>query len=179
MEKRETVTWRLKSLVVIYLFFIGFQLMGIYVNMSLSDAERLVNLLREKVSQTGTTLDTYLTIIKSNGINDLIMCIPFAGPVYGFMASFATGMAVKAVSIVQHVDPYQLYFSILLTPFAPLEFLGFSIGINASVVMAYSILKKIAKAEINHYLFQILLSIICLTLAALIETIFIEFYSLS
>ncbi len=120
--------------------------------------------LQEAVKYAGVQL-----IFGVNFMHFLIMVTPGFGPIYGFFILWNTGRGFAAVGSSVGLDPLLLVFTIIVLPFAWLEYISYGIAVSESLWLIYMASKSRFKAELTNAAKVIAICAVLLLLAAFIE----------
>ena len=112
-------------------------------------------------------------IFGNNFLICLLMFVPIAGPIFGFYALYNTGVVISAESIIQGVPSLLVFSSLLIFPFAWLEFLSYSTALAESFWLIQRARKGLGRRELKNAAILIAIVAIMLLIAAAIETILI------
>jgi uncharacterized membrane protein SpoIIM required for sporulation len=120
---------------ILFIFTIGFLLtvIGSYIPLSHQDAQTRYNEVNDTLSTHKSFPDLTEYIFQNNFIICLIMFIPVAGPVLGFVILFNTGVSLGAIASVQGYPAALGLLSLVITPVFWLEFTAYSIAMAESI----------------------------------------------
>jgi hypothetical protein len=97
----------------------------------------MANMLSDQIGQTITDNNDFSSLTVAIFVNNcricLIMFIPLVGIAFGVISLFSTGVAIKALSIVQGASPSFMLLSLIIGPIFWIEFTAYSLGMTESV----------------------------------------------
>jgi hypothetical protein len=95
------------------------------------------NLLSDQLDQTLIDNDDFGSLTLAIFVNNcrlcLIMFIPVFGIAFGLFSMFSTGVAIKALSIVQGISPSFMFLALMMGPILWIEVAAYSLGMSESV----------------------------------------------
>jgi hypothetical protein len=101
----------------------------------LGDAE--AHMLSDQIGQTLLENDDFSSLTVAIFVNNcricLIMFIPVFGAAFGMFSLFSTGVAIKALSIVQGMPAGLMMLALIIGPIFWIEFATYSLGMTESV----------------------------------------------
>jgi len=112
-------------------------------------------------------------IFINNFLIAVIMFIPVLGPTIGTIILHTTGVVIAATAMSVNLPGVLLLLSLLIFPFAWLEFISYSIAITQSIFLVIGLLRSRFKNELFRTVFLILTVFVMLFVAAFIEAILI------
>lgn len=154
----------------IIIFLISYSI-GAEMKLTPEDAENIKKEFKDKI-QGIEQFGIFLNNVKIA----LSMFIPGIGVGIGIFSGVGTGLVFSAFSnteaILQNINP----LSILITPFGILEIIAYGIAISRSIIIVYeNLIKKISwKGSLKSILFEIIIVVIILFVAAIIEWFLIK-----
>jgi hypothetical protein len=104
----------------------------------------------------------------------LLMFIPIIGPLFGFWVSYNTGVVIAAESTTLGMSPILILLSLLIFPFAWLEFLSYSVALAESVWIIRRAVQGRGRREIKNAAILISICAVMLLAAAIIEMAIIQ-----
>jgi uncharacterized membrane protein SpoIIM required for sporulation len=156
---------RIITIVAFLLFSIFVTSIGTLTPLSREDANSLYNEL-EQVRQNVSVQ----YIFGNNLIICLVMFVPVVGPIFGLWALYNTGVVIAAESIVQGVPSLLIFYSLLIFPFAWLEFLSYSTALAESVWLIKRARRGMIRREVKNAAVLVAIVAVMLLVAAAIET---------
>ena len=118
------------------LFFLSFYV-GTAVWMSPEHADNI----RQELGQRNKNLDQ-LGIFANNLIPSLEMFVPAAGLIIGVYSAVSTGLAFNAFALANPALKSIFPLSLLISPFAIMEILAYSLAMSRSAIIAYYLVRK-------------------------------------
>lgn len=118
------------------LFFLSFYA-GTAVWISPEHADNI----RQELGQRNKNLDQ-LGIFANNLVPSLEMFIPAAGLIIGAYAAVSTGLAFNAFALANPALQSIFPLSLLVSPFAIMEILAYSLAMSRSAIIAYYLVRK-------------------------------------
>ncbi len=145
---------RIITILACFLFCMIITTAGVLTPISAQDSQAT----NDEINQLSTSIKNMgvwrggLAIFQNNFVIDLIMFIPFAGPLFGSYALYNTGLAVNAQSKspenTMHWPAILLLFSLFFFPHTWLEFIAYSTALAASIWLTWRIVQRRGKQEI-------------------------------
>lgn len=128
--------------------------------------------IRQELGQRNKNLDQ-VGIFANNLVPSLEMFIPAAGVIIGGYAAFSTGQAFNAFALANPVLKSIFPLSLLITPFAIMEILAYSLAMSRSAIIAYYLVRKPRswKQSWKKYLIPTMVEIAIVVLVLLIGSI--------
>lgn len=108
-------------------------------------------------------------IFGNNFMLCLISFVPIAGPIFGCLVLYNTGVLIAAESITMGIHPLRILLPLLIPPFAWLELLAYSAAFAQSVWLSWRIVQGKGKGELINTCVLISICAIMLLVAAIIE----------
>lgn len=125
------------------------------------------------INQTAETMksnDSLLQYIFGNNFMiTMLIFVPFAGPIFGFLVLYNTGVALEAEARAMNAPPALLLFVQFLLPIIWLEFAAYSTAFAGSIWLSARILQKKAKHELVNTTKFISVCAVILLVSAIIE----------
>jgi hypothetical protein len=151
---------------------VAFLLLSVFVTsvgaltpLSREDANSLNNEL-EQVRQNVSVQ----YIFGNNLLICLVMFVPIVGPIFGLWAMYNTGVVIAAEGIVQGVPSLLILSSLLILPFAWLEFISYSTALAESVWLIQRARRGTIRREIKNAAVLVAIVAVMLLIGATIET---------
>jgi hypothetical protein len=133
----------------------------------------MANMLSDQIGQMLVENDDFTSLAFAIFVNNcricLIMFIPIVGIAFGAISLFSTGVAIKALSIVQGASPSFMLLSLIIGPIFWIEFIAYSLGMTESVWLFRRLLKGRWK-ELKRAAVLIGIAVGLLALGAIIES---------
>lgn len=167
-------------LTILIFFIISFliTLAGVLTPLSLEDAEIRSNELNQR-RESIIEMDVFQSASSIFG-NNFMICLlvftPIAGPIFGFLVLYSTGVVIAADSIANGFHPMLGFISIFILPIAWLEFLAYSMAFAESVWLTWFIIKGKGKNELVKTCIFIAICAVVLLAAAFIEALLIKLF---
>lgn len=168
----QTFPPRIKRIITVVAFFflaIIITIAGTLTPLSHEDASSIndeLEQLRPKVSVQ--------YIFGNNFMLCLAMFVPIAGPIFGSYVLYNTGVVIAAQSIANDLPPLITFFTLLIFPYAWLEFFAYSTAFAESFWLIRRIIQRRSRREIVNACILISLCAVLLLVAAIIEIALIE-----
>ena len=165
---------RRKRIITVVVFLLLWQVVtaiGLLTPLSHQDANSINQELRQ-VRNTATVDD----IFGHNLIICLIMFIPIGGPIFAFLSSYTSGVALvaQAMSYKPPIPPLLLLFAYFLVPIYWLENISMSIGLAESVWLIRRTVQGYGRRELRNAAVLIAIVTLILLASAIIEIILIN-----
>jgi hypothetical protein len=133
----------------------------------------MANMLSDQIGQMLVENDDFTSLTFAIFLNNcricLIMFIPLVGIAFGAISLFSTGVAIKALSIVQGASPSFMLLSLIIGPIFWIEFIAYSMGMTESVWLFRRLLKGRWR-ELKRAVVLIGIAVGLLALGAIIES---------
>ena len=175
---------RYRRLLTIFLFLaLGLTATAIGVLTPMSYQEAVdrssdLNQTRQNIQEMDL-LSGAATIFSNNFLICLIMFIPFFGLAIGFYILYNTGLYISAESSLSNVSPILTFLTLIIFPFAWLEFITYSTAFAENVWLPWRLIKYRDLSELVKAGMLILIVAGILFLAAIIEMAVILSFSAS
>jgi uncharacterized membrane protein SpoIIM required for sporulation len=163
---------KIKRIMTVAVFF--------FLAIIITAAGALTPLSREDASSINDELEqlrenvSVQYIFGNNFMLCLVMFVPIAGPVFGGYVLYNTGVVIAAESIANDMPPLIVLFTLLIFPFAWMEFLAYSTAFAESIWLTRRIMQRRGRKEIVNACTFIAICAVLLLVAAIIETALIE-----
>jgi hypothetical protein len=153
------------TIAAFFLLLVFVMSIGAVMPLTQEEASRINNEREQLVENVSVQL-----IFGNNMMISLIMFVPVAGPIFGFLALYNTGTVFAAESMASGMPPLLIILYVLIIPVAWLEFLCYSTALAESVWLIQRARQGMMKRELKNA--AILISIVAVTLlvAAIMET---------
>ena len=146
--------------------------LGMLVPMSKQEAATISNDVNNTLNSLqaigGLSLTSY--IFGNNFMICLIMFIPIAGPIFGFIVLFNSGTALSAIAITQGFPPWLALVAEFLTPVFWLEFAAYSTAISGSIWLLRRSMQHRGKHELRNTSLLVTICAAILLIGAIVET---------
>lgn len=106
---------------------------GTLVPLGVEEANKLSDQVGQMLVENDDLTSLSIAIFVNNCRICLIMFIPVFGALFGVLSLFSTGVAIKALSIVQGVSPSFMLLALMIGPIFWIEFIAYSLGMTESV----------------------------------------------
>lgn len=168
----QTFPPRIKRIITVVAFF--------FLAIIITIAGTLTPLSREDASSINDELEQLRPKVSVQYIfgNNLMLClamfVPIAGPIFGGYVLYNTGLVIAAQSIANDLPPLITFFTLLIFPFAWLEFFAYSTAFTESFWLIRRIMQRRGRREIVNACILISICAVLLLVAAIIEMALIE-----
>lgn len=168
----QTFPPRIKRIITVVAFF--------FLAIIITIAGTLTPLSREDASSINDELEQLRPKVSVQYIfgNNLMLClamfVPIAGPIFGGYVLYNTGLVIAAQSIANDLPPLITFFTLLIFPFAWLEFFAYSTAFAESFWLIRRIMQRRGRREIVNACILISICAVLLLVAAIIEMALIE-----
>ena len=172
ISRTNVVRERIPVFLIIFMLCLAATAIGALARVDRSEATRI---FREIEEQTESVKNTGFQSIFTNNLRIMVvMFIPIFGPVWGFIVLYNTGRVLAVFSMFYGIDPSIIFLSLLLYPFAIMEYVSYALAISESLMLTRSIIKRDFKNGVIVALIVMAICIIALFLAAIIEWFYIS-----
>ena len=134
--------------------------------------------LSDNIGQTLTENTDFTSLTFAIFVNNcricLIMFIPLIGIIFGAVSLFSTGVAIKALSMVQGVSSNLMLLALIIGPIFWIEFFAYSMGMTESVWLFRRATQRRWR-ELKHVAMLIGIAIALLAIGAIVESWMILF----
>ena len=135
--------------------------------------------IRQELGQRNKNLDQ-LGIFANNLIPSLEMFVPAAGLIIGVYSAVSTGLAFNAFALANPALKSIFPLSLLISPFAIMEILAYSLAMSRSAIITYYLVRKPRswKQSWKKYLIPTIIEIVIVVLVLYVGSV-VEWQKLS
>jgi len=120
---------------------VGLFLLSFYAGATVWISPEHADNIRQELGQRNKNLDQ-LGIFANNLVPSLEMFIPAAGLIIGAYSAVSTGLAFNAFAMANPALKSIFPLSLLISPFAIMEILAYSLAMSRSAIIAYYLVRK-------------------------------------
>ena len=168
-----------RMLTILIFFFISLivTVAGVLTPLSSEEAETLSKELdqrRESIKEMDI-LQSTSSILGNNFMICLLSFTPIAGPIFGFLVLYSTGVVIAADSIAHGFHPLLGFISLFILPIVWMEFCAYSMAFAESTWLTWLIIKGKGRNELRKTCIFIAICAVVLLAAAFIEALLIQY----
>jgi len=161
--------WRRVFLVFLILIVMIISL-GSSTNLSREEGSKIREEVEKRISERANPQG----IFTNNFAIAMLLFTPGIGPVIGLLVLHNTGVAIAATAVSENIPGLLIVMGLMLLPFTWLEFMAYSTAMTQSVFLTLGLLRRSLRRELVRTGILILIVFATLSLAALIEVLFIN-----